>query len=134
MSTTDLESCLHPRMDLYRRSEDTENLFRLTEKGRYRRCSERITRPGPSRPIAAPFRVAAGPVCSPDNSGPPSLSSVRMSREYRSAAKLDQNEPSVSAKGMSSGSDVPRRLNENSIAFCRDSISNSQVFAINQIS
>src|SRR5437867_2932539 len=30
---------------------------------------------------------------------------------------VSSRKPSVSAKGMSSGSDVPRRLNENSIAF-----------------
>ncbi len=82
----DLENCPHRRKGFSRRSEDTESPFRSTEKGRYRRRGEETTRPGLSRPIPAPCRAAAGPVCSPGHNGPPSLSSARSFPTYTLAA------------------------------------------------
>ena len=83
----------HPdrRSGLSHRGGDTESPFRSTEKGLYHRRGQRRARFRLIPPIPAPRRAAVERVCSPGNSGPPSLCSAKRLPACRSAANPGQS-------------------------------------------
>src|SRR5256886_1794319 len=87
----DSEKHPHRRSSSSHRGGDTENPFRSTERGLYHRRGQRRARFRLIPPIPAPRRAAVERVCSPGNSGPPSLCSAKRLPACRSAANLGQS-------------------------------------------